>query len=393
MWPAPARVSRAGRTSRRPSGARDYVAVPNDLHPKLLLPRRPRRVTAAGLRNYKSSARGRARLKLQLMSGATRLGAADLLPSRVRIEAGPGRGQTGIDGYLSAALKRELYVCIYIGVARAVQKPVLQLLSPEGVTFGFAKVGTNPLTRRLVRSEGDSLLALAGHPWTCLRIPTVLHQGQWDGHEVLVQEALTSTGGGAFDAAARSRAMVELATSQGVTSDKVTDSPYWQGLHTRLAALPTSAYAETVRSALTRVEPTAARTILDFGSWHGDFAPWNMSFSASRVNVWDWEQFETGVPVGYDALHFHAQRALVQDSLDSREAMERTLVAAPDLLAPFGIEAPAAALVGLLYVVEIAVRYLEDGEVDAGTRMGRLQSWLEPVATRQVERAERGVPQ
>jgi hypothetical protein len=394
MWPAPARISRPGRLARRSSSARDYVAVPNDLRPKLLLPRHPHRVTAAGLRNYKSSARGRNRLKLQVLATMTRFGAADLLPSRVRIETGPVGSRSGIDDYLSSALDRELYVCIYIGVARAVQKPVLQLLSPAGVTFGFAKVGTNSLTRRLVRSEGESLQSLAAHPWTRLRIPSVLHQGEWNGHQVLVQEALTSTeGAGAFDSVAMTEAMVELSSARGVTSGKVTDSPYWQGLRQRLSALPPSPYVEIIDSTLSQIEPAADAVLLDFGSWHGDFAPWNMSFSGARVNVWDWEQFETGVPLGYDALHFHAQRALVRDSRDSHEAMDSALLAAPELLAPFGIEPSAAGVVGLLYLVEIALRYLQDGEVDAGTRMGRLQSWLEPVTTRQLERLERGVPQ
>jgi hypothetical protein len=393
LWPAPALITRPGWASRSTPGTSDFVAVPNDVRPTLLLPRRPRRVTAAGLLNYKSSARGRARLKLQLMAAATRFGAADLLRSRVRIERAPLDGQGGIDEYLSVALHLDLYVCLYIGVPRAVQKPVLQLLSPDGVPLGFAKVGTNPLTRQLVRGEGDTLRSLAGHTWSRLRIPTVLHQGQWHHHEVLVLEALTPIDRGDFDDLAMSEAMVELASSRGVTAYRVTQSPYWRRLHTRVSALSSSRYVDTISSVLSRSEPTAAATLLDFGSWHGDFAPWNMSFSRSRVNVWDWEQFEPDVPLGFDALHFHAQRALVRDSRSPQEAMESALLAAPDLLAPFGVAAPASDLVGLLYVLEIALRYLHDGELDAGTRMGRLQSWLEPVTTRHLDRLQRGVPQ
>jgi hypothetical protein len=393
LWPAPAQITRPGWASRSASGTRDYIAVPNDVRPTLLLPRRPRRVTAAGLLNYKSSARGRARLKLRLMAAATRFGAADLLPSRVRIDRAALDGEGGIDEYLSAALDRDLYVCLYIGVPRAVQKPVLQLLSPDGVPLGFAKVGTNPLTRRLVRGEGDTLRSLAGRTWRRLRVPTVLHRGQWHDHEVLVLEALTPTDRGEFDALAMSEAMVELASSSGVTPYRVTESPYWRRLHGRVTTLAPSRYVDTIRSVLARSVPTAAATMLGFGSWHGDFAPWNMSFSRSRVNVWDWEQFEAGVPLGFDALHFHAQRALVRDSRSPHEAMESALLAAPDLLAPFGVAAPASDLVGLLYVLEIALRYLHDGELDAGTRMGRLQSWLEPVTTRHVDRLQRGVPQ
>lgn len=391
MWPEPSRLSRPARGAGRVAGAKDFVAVPNDLHPKLLLPRHPRRVTAAGLRNYKSSARGQARLKLQLMAVATRFGAADLLPSRVRIETDRGVPEAGIDGYLARALGRDLHVCVYIGPPRAVQKPVLQLLSPQGKTFGFAKVGTNDLTRRLVHSEGDALESLAAQPWTRLKVPAVLHRGQWNGHEVLVQEALTARRSDAPDSTALSGAMVELARCQGTTAEKLVDAPYWAQLHTRLAGLSSSAYRETLASALTRAESAATATLLGFGSWHGDWAPWNMSYSGSRVNLWDWEQFENGVPLGYDALHHQAQRDLVQGAQETHQAMESALRAAPNLLAPFGIEPPDADLVGLLYLAEIAVRYLEDGEVEAGTRMGRLHTWLEPVLAGQVERVERGM--
>lgn len=391
LWPAPARISRPGRLTRGGSGVRDFIAVPNDRRPRLLLPRRPHRVTAAGLRNYKSSASGRARLKLQVLAGVTRLGAADLLPSRVRVDLGAGGDDSGIDGYLSQVLGREVYVCLYIGPPRAVQKPVLQLLTPRGTTFGFAKIGTNPLTRRLVRSEGDALLSLAEHPWRRLSIPAVLHQDTWHGHEVLVQQALTATGPAASDPGVLTEAMVELSTARGLTSSMVSESDYWRQLHERLAALPASEHGETVRAALTGAAPTAAGIRLDFGCWHGDFAPWNISYAQSRVNVWDWEQFATGVPPGYDALHFRAQRALVQDGMESAAAMESALGAAAALLEPFGVGRSAADLVGLLYVVEIALRYLADGEVDAGTRMGKLQNWLSPVVTRQLDRLDSGV--
>ena len=36
---------------------------------------------------------------------------------------------------------------------------MLQLLSPDGTTFGFAKLGTRPLTQRLVQAETNALTA------------------------------------------------------------------------------------------------------------------------------------------------------------------------------------------------------------------------------------------
>ena len=41
-----------------------------------------------------------------------------------------------------------------------------------------------------------------------------------------------------------------------------------------------------------------------FGSWHGDWMPWNLLRSGTDLWVWDWERSASGVPVGLDAAHF-----------------------------------------------------------------------------------------
>ena len=38
---------------------------------------------------------------------------------------------------------------------------MLQIIAPDGRTVGFAKLGTGPLTRRLVRAETAALNALS----------------------------------------------------------------------------------------------------------------------------------------------------------------------------------------------------------------------------------------
>ena len=55
------------------------------------------------------------------------------------------------------------------------------------------------------------------------------------------------------------------------------------------------------------LESRPARRRLAFGAWHGDWTPWNMASTAGGLLVWDWERFATGVPVGFDALHYWLQ--------------------------------------------------------------------------------------
>ena len=71
LWPEPARIERRGRAApgraRGPAGPTgqwqtEFLLVPNETRPVLLVPRRPRRAAAAALRHYKASAVGGRRL-------------------------------------------------------------------------------------------------------------------------------------------------------------------------------------------------------------------------------------------------------------------------------------------------------------------------------------------
>jgi hypothetical protein len=54
------------------------------------------------------------------------------------------------------------------------------------------------------------------------------------------------------------------------------------------------------------------------------------------------------------------------------------------ILAPMGVGPGPAGLVATLYLIEIATRYLHDGQAEAGARMGRIDSWLLPALARQA---------
>jgi len=383
LWPPPARVTRCGWLHRGGTGGRDateFVVVPSERRAVLLLPRRPRRVAAAVLRNYKASATARDRRKLDTLALAARFGLTDVLPHRVRIE----RGTAGEDlaGYLSAALGHDIIMSLHIGPPRANRKPVLQAVTPDGVVAGFVKVGVDPLTCGLVRAEAAALAFLADVPLTKVRPPRLLWHGQWRGHEVLVQEAFPR-GRRARDLAELTAAMTELAAVRGSTVMPAAASPYWRDLRTRLRALSQRDAAAALLRALDDAEAASGATDLRFGSWHGDWAPWNMTISQDRALVWDWERFETGVPIGYDAVHYALQQVLRGD-MAAEPAAENMLAKAPAILAPFGADPGAARLVAMLYLVEVGTRYLHDGQAEAGAKHGRVDRWLLPVLVRHL---------
>jgi hypothetical protein len=109
-----------------------------------------------------------------------------------------------------------------------------------------------------------------------------------------------------------------------------------------------------------------------------------MANLADALLVWDWERFATGVPVCFDAVHHELQRR-IQSTDDATEAVEATVHRAAELLAPFGVPAGAQELTALLYLVDLATRYLTDRQAEAGARLGVLGTWLLPVLIRRVE--------
>jgi hypothetical protein len=383
LWPEPARIARCGRRTPPGAGRTEFVIVPGEARAALLLPRRPRRAAAGALRHYKASASPRRRLLFGGLALAARIGLAEVLPERISIDAAGQSADSDIAGYLAAALDQETVVSLRIGPPRANRKPVLELLTADGRLLGYAKVGVTGLTRDLVRAEAAALALLGGAPLARLAVPPLLHHGQWRGHEVLVQGGLSGSGP-ARNRAELSGAMAEVATVRGITRLPATQSPYWQQLRPRLAGCPQRDLAGAVHDALSWLEPAAAVTSLDFGSWHGDWTPWNMTMSRGRVMVWDWERFQTGVPVGYDAIHYRLQEAASRGGVAPRDAAEATVASAAEALAPFGIGRAAAPLVATLYLAENAIRYLHDGQAEAGARLGDVGSWLLPVLLREA---------
>ena len=101
------------------------------------MPAGDRRVAAAAVRRYAEPQSRLAKLKRDAVVAALRTGASGvLLRDRMRVTGRLGRASTA---YLRGALGTDLRLSVHIGPARANRKPVLQLLAPDGETFGFAQ--------------------------------------------------------------------------------------------------------------------------------------------------------------------------------------------------------------------------------------------------------------
>jgi hypothetical protein len=363
-----------------PSGFRrldGWVVLPDLRHPRVLVPLASRRAAAASVRQYSDGMTRRARLAKAAVGTALRSGALQWLLRRRRqvvhagmldpLHGGPpagGAGETLLGDYLAEALgRRDLAAAIVLGPVRPNRKPVVQLLAPDGHPVGYMKVGWNDLTRRLVRNEARALRRLAERQPRTFTVPSLLHEGTWQGLDVTVSSALPHRlwRRGRRYATPPLAVSREIAALGGVQTATLGASPWWEDLRRRLdpvRAAATGAAADALAGTLERLQQQAD-TPLAFASWHGDWGPWNLRATADRLLVWDWERSGDGVPLGFDLLHFGYQTAFQGLRQPPAEAAARSLRRTAPLLAELGQREEVGELLLTLYLLERVCRAAE----------------------------------
>jgi hypothetical protein len=245
----------------------------------------------------------------------------------------------------------------------------------------------NPLTRSLVRAEHDALVLLGQARLAEITVPQVLHYDTWRGLEVLVLSALP-----AWLPPHRLRsprlvaAMTELAGVAGLRREPLATSCYLHRLRARLAAADHTPERAALMQALGVITTRGGQETLALGAWHGDWSPWNMASTGDGLLVWDWERFATDVPLGFDGLHHQLQAEVVGARSDPQAAALRCLERAPRNLAPFGLSPAQARLTAVLYLTELATRYLADRQAQAGAPLGSPRTWLIPAISQAAAR-------
>ncbi|HEX6447013.1 MAG TPA: hypothetical protein VF053_18100 [Streptosporangiales bacterium] len=385
LWPAPVRVHAGrGRGSRRARPFAEYVVLPHLADPRLVLPLRHPRAAATLARGYAeaTSRAGRARghaLALAAASGA----APVLFRDRLRIETETARPDT-IETVLGELAGRSVTVGMHVSRPRANRKPVVHALTPDGELVTVAKVATNELTHELLDAEETAIRLVSGRPRRTFTVPTVVGSCPWREVDVLALSPLPVDAPRVpFDVRRLATVAVEIAATAGLESARLPRSAYLTGLRKRIAELP-DATADRLRPVLELVLDRHGDRPLVFGAWHGDFAKTNLAMLRDTVLVWDWERHESGVPLGFDMVHYHAQQRMLAPGEDVG-AFVATL---PDRVAPslaaVGLDGHEARTVTRLYLVEIVTRYVHDRQDEIGTLgsvLPRLLTALESDAT------------
>jgi hypothetical protein len=368
LWPASGSVA-----ARRRHG---LIVLPSAGNPRLLVPAAQRRAAASAVQRYHVRPEGRARISAALLAFGLRTGVVQRLAPGSSFLPGGTAEAGGITAYLREIVSPHCEVAVYVGLPRGNRKPVLLVLEPDGTLAAVAKLGVSPLSRRLIRNEAAALAQLATAAPAQMTVPQVLSFGDWGGCDLLVQSALPEIGNQPANAGELiERAAVEISTIGGVENHRLETSPVLDVLSQRIALLPEGAERALAEKTVAGLLESAPDVQFPVGSWHGDWTPWNVAVSRTDgVLAWDWERFTSGVPAGYDALHFSGQVGAALPGGPS-EGLAVTRAALDSLLGPFGIAIEARKPVFTLYLLELLVRYTEDSQA----RMSIGRSWVDAL--------------
>ncbi|MCZ2402937.1 hypothetical protein IV498_07000 [Paenarthrobacter sp. Z7-10] len=312
------------------------------------------RAAAASMRRYSAAISLRETVQRLALSVGLQVGAAQaLLPDRVQLAAGAG---ASLVSHLEAVFSEPVSVSLSVGPARANRKPVLQVFDRKGRSLAFVKVGDSPTASTHVLREAESLKVLGSRGFSQFEPPSLIHLGAWEGMTVLVMSAL-DTGPGARGIGLgrmRQRALEELGAAFEQQPVPLPQTPMWSRLRTDHAYLLDTQACAAYRNCLDRVESQFSERVLPVGAWHGDFSPWNMAQRKGKLQLWDWERFEQGVPAGMDGVHYALNRHVRTAGTNLETILAGLTLGAPAL----ADRNDGDAVVVAAYLASITLRYL-----------------------------------
>jgi hypothetical protein len=359
---------------KRPAAQGDtetFAIFPHASRPHLLVPVASRRAAAAALAGYSNvhDANSSIRLAKALLALGLRVGAGGvLLSDRVslaRVDDNPDAAppHLNLKPHLEEVLgRRDLEIAVRIGTMRPNRKPLLQILTKSGECLGYAKIGWNELTRALVRNEARMLTSFMerASPPATFAVPRLLHSGQWHDLELVIVSPLEA-GHWWSSVVARDlpvAATRELGELNGLERMPLAESAYWRGSRERSASIEGPG-ADALREALERLEERYGETELVFGSWHGDWAPWNARRLGNLLVIWDWERSGKCVPRGLDGVHWLFHVELKVRGHSPRRAAEKVLRHETAVADALELAPEHVRLLVLLDQLEMALRFAE----------------------------------
>jgi len=339
-----------------------YAVLSRRGRPRLVVPLASRKAAASALRRDSSDVTTARGLVRRGAAVAARFG---LLQPLLRNRFVPGLSGEAepLEEHLAGILGLPgVVLAVTVGSPRPNYKPVLQVMTPEGATVAFAKVGWNGLTRTLVTHEATELDRLDRRRLRRLTPPSVLHLGPWRSTVISVLSPLQPENDERIER--RPPTPAELSEMAGIDPGGVqplTVGGYWQRLSARVEAV--AGETQVLAHAVEALGVSGAGLTVGMGRSHGDWTPWNMMPTDRRLLVWDWERTTASVPVLLDVLHYFFQTGWLRKGAPAAAALDGAVTAAATVAAALETPPEGARLLGAVYLVELSLRYAENAGV------------------------------
>jgi hypothetical protein len=325
------------------------AVLPSRERPRHLVPVTPGAAASSALAGRAGDRGPAGRLATGALSRAARWGGGHLVPRRWLVTGADGPAMADWLGDLLGI--RGCVVAVGVGPPRANRKPVLQVMTGDGTTVAWGKVGWDAHTRALVGDEADALERLGGALAPGLVAPTVVARAPWQGTEVVLTAPLPLRPRG------RSVLRPDPALLRAVAGPSGALSPWHAATVRRLAEVPGGAalvdVAEGVAGRLEGAGVPGAR-------WHGDLTPWNVGPVPGGRAVWDWERSAAPVPLGLDAVHASYAVATLRQGTDVPTALTAAADDATPALIALGVAETAVPAVAAAYAIELLLRHEGD---------------------------------
>jgi thymidylate kinase len=207
------------------------------------------------------------------------------------------------------ALKRaDLRFAVSLGTPGPQRKPVIQVMTPEGATLAYAKVGANSLSNKLVENEADTLSRMSKYHLRSFERPRLLLSTHWNSHSVNLQSAPQTGTQSVPNSFSRDYAAVIAETSKiNLAYEPLGESTFWRRLERKADAIRHPYFRALLDQAMAQLRADSGAERFAFHFSHGDFAPWNIRMLDGRTYVFDWEFASDHNPAGWDIFHFFTQ--------------------------------------------------------------------------------------
>jgi hypothetical protein len=323
---------------------------------RFLVPAESPGTAARSLLAYNRLRPARVRTARAAIGWALRLGAGGLLSEPRRIRA--GADDPVLLDHLAAVLgeDRVVFAATEKGGSGFVT-PVLQLFRPDGTSVGFAKIGWDPVTAGMIRTEADALERAGRARWERVSVPEVRWHGVWEDLDLLVTAPMPTQVRRLRESELPPvEPLADVARLDGpLERRRITDSSYWADA-TATAALALGCGRHALTDHLEAVETAHGDVEVAFGRWHGDWVEWNLARADGRLWAWDWAYSAPSVPVGFDLLQFFHLRHRVLREEAPAVALAHAAEDARSGLARLGLPEDERRAVVALHHAEVLLR-------------------------------------